>query len=78
MNFRKASAMTRIAKVSGFVLAAGLAFGAFTGTAAADNNADVQNVTIPICIDVLKASGVSGAGCNVVSWESTSGIAIDD
>jgi hypothetical protein len=70
--------MTRIAKVSGFVLAAGLAFGAFTGTAAADNNAEIQNITIPICLDVLKASGVSATGCNVVSSTSTSGIAVHD
>ncbi|WP_017569226.1 hypothetical protein [Nocardiopsis halotolerans] len=70
--------MSRIAKVSGFVLAAGLAFGAMTGTAAADNNAEIQNITIPICLDVLKASGVSGGDCNVVSWDDTSGIAVDD
>ncbi|QUX28688.1 hypothetical protein KGD83_26330 [Nocardiopsis akebiae] len=70
--------MSRIAKVSGFVLATGLAFGAFTGTAAADNNADIQNVTIPICLDVLKASGVSGSDCNVVNWDSTSGISVED
>jgi len=70
--------MSRIAKVSGFVLATGLAFGAFTGTAAADNNADVQNVTIPICLDVLAASGVSGSDCNVVSWEATEGISVED
>ena len=70
--------MSRIAKVSGFVLATGLAFGAFTGTAAAANNANVQNVTIPICLDVLKASGVSASGCNVVDWDATSGIAVSD
>ncbi|SIO90506.1 hypothetical protein [Nocardiopsis sp. JB363] len=70
--------MSRIAKVSGFVLAAGLAFGAFTGTAAADNNADIQNITIPICLDVLKASGVSASGCNVVDWDATSGLAVSD
>ncbi|NYH53344.1 MULTISPECIES: hypothetical protein [Nocardiopsis] len=70
--------MSRIAKVSGFVLATGLAFGAMTGTAAADNNAEIQNITIPICLDVLKASGVSGGDCNVVNWDSTSGIAVDD
>ncbi|MFD6951079.1 hypothetical protein A6A08_00810 [Nocardiopsis sp. TSRI0078] len=70
--------MSRIAKVSGFVLATGLAFGAMTGTAAADNNAEIQNITIPICLDVLKASGVSGGDCNVVSWDSTSGIVVDD
>lgn len=70
--------MSRIAKVSGFILATGLAFGAMAGTAAADNNADIQNVTVPICLDVLKASGASASGCNVVNWDSTSGIAIDD
>lgn len=59
--------MTRIGKISGFVLATGLAFGAMTGTAAADNNADIQNVTIPVCVDVLKASGASASGCNVVN-----------
>jgi hypothetical protein len=70
--------MSRIAKVSGFVLATGLAFGAFAGTAAADNNAEVQNVTIPICVDLLASSGFTGAQCNVVSWDSTSGIYIED
>ncbi|MFC9088031.1 hypothetical protein [Nocardiopsis dassonvillei] len=70
--------MSRIAKVSGFVLATGLAFGAFTGTAAADNNANVQNVTIPICLDVLAASGVSGSDCNVLSWKATEGISVED
>ncbi len=70
--------MPRIAKVSGFVLATGLAFGALTGTAAADNNAHIQNITIPICLDVLKASGFSASGCNVVDWNSTSGIAVHD
>ncbi|WP_150238409.1 hypothetical protein [Nocardiopsis quinghaiensis] len=70
--------MSRIAKVSGFVLATGLAFGAMTGTAAADNNAEIQNITIPICLDVLAASGASGGDCNVVSWDSTNGIAVHD
>ncbi|MBE3000411.1 hypothetical protein IDM40_17135 [Nocardiopsis sp. HNM0947] len=70
--------MSRIAKVSGFVLATGLAFGAFSGTAAADNNADVQNITIPVCVDVLKASGVSAEGCNVVDINDTDGISVDD
>ena len=70
--------MTRIAKVSGFVLATGLAFGALSGTAAADNNAKIQNITIPVCIDVVKASGISHSGCNVVNWDSTSGIAVHD
>ncbi|MBQ1080272.1 MULTISPECIES: hypothetical protein [Nocardiopsis] len=70
--------MSRIAKVSGFVLATGLAFGALTGTAAADNNAQIQNITIPICLDVIKASGFSASGCNVVDWNSTSGISVHD
>ncbi|PWV51180.1 hypothetical protein [Nocardiopsis sp. L17-MgMaSL7] len=70
--------MSRIAKVSGFVLATGLAFGALTGTAAADNNAHIQNITIPICLDVIKASGFSASGCNVVDWNSTSGISVHD
>ncbi|GHC70317.1 hypothetical protein GCM10007079_01630 [Nocardiopsis terrae] len=70
--------MTRIAKVSGFVLATGLALGAMTGTAAADNNAQIQNITVPVCLDVLKASGFSASGCNVVDWNSTSGISVHD
>lgn len=70
--------MSRFAKVSGFVLATGLAFGALSGTAAADNNANVQNLTIPVCVDLLAASGVTGGECNVVSWDSTSGISVDD
>ncbi|CAL9457826.1 hypothetical protein SUDANB121_02592 [Nocardiopsis dassonvillei] len=70
--------MTRIAKISGLVLATGLAFGAMTGTAAADNNANVQNLTIPVCVDVLQAAGFTADGCNVVSWDSTSGIVAAD
>jgi hypothetical protein len=69
--------MSRIAKVSGFVLATGLAFGALTGTAAADNNAEVQNITVPICVDVLQAAGFSADGCNVVSSDKTSGISVN-
>ncbi|WP_017615342.1 outer-membrane immunogenic protein [Nocardiopsis salina] len=70
--------MSRIAKVSGFVLATGLAFGAFSGTAAADNNADVQNITVPVCLDVLAASGASSEGCNVVDINDTDGISVHD
>jgi hypothetical protein len=69
--------MSRIAKVSGFVLATGLAFGALTGTAAADNNAEVQNITVPICVDVLQAAGFASDGCNVVSSDKTSGITVN-
>ena len=69
--------MSRIAKASGFVLATGFAFAALTGTAAADNNAEVQNVTIPVCVDVLQAAGFSSDGCNVISSDSTSGIAVN-
>ncbi|WP_304453303.1 hypothetical protein [Nocardiopsis sp. YSL2] len=69
--------MSRIAKASGFVLATGLAFAALTGTAAADNNAHIQNITVPICVDVLQAAGISADGCNVVSKTSTSGISVN-
>ena len=68
--------MSRIAKVSGFVLATGLAFGALSGTAAADNNADIQNVTVPVCADVISFSGLSSEGCNVVSKSVTSGTSV--
>lgn len=62
--------MKRIATVSGLVLATGLALGAMSGTAAADNNANVQNVTVPVCADVLTFSGFNVDGCNVVSSDS--------
>ncbi|MFD6095063.1 hypothetical protein ACFVWN_17685 [Nocardiopsis flavescens] len=66
--------MKRFASVSGLILATGLALGAMTGTAAADNNANIQNVTVPICADVITFSLISSDGCNVVSSDSTSGI----
>ncbi|MDA0565764.1 hypothetical protein LG943_15785 [Streptomonospora sp. S1-112] len=71
--------MKRIATVSGLIAATALALGAMTGTAAADNNAEVQNVTIPICLDagILQGSGVFGGdGCNVVDIEHEKGVGI--
>ncbi|PDP86059.1 hypothetical protein CQJ94_20210 [Glycomyces fuscus] len=70
--------MKRFASVSGLILATGLALGAMSGTAAADNNAEIQNVTVPICADVLAFSGIDLAGCNVVSSDNTSGISVED
>jgi hypothetical protein len=70
--------MKRIATVSGLLLATGLALGAMTGTAAADNNANIQNVTVPICADILAFDGVDLGGCNVSSGTSTKGISVDD
>ncbi|KOX13128.1 hypothetical protein [Nocardiopsis sp. NRRL B-16309] len=70
--------MKRIATISGLFLATGLAVGAMAGPAAADNNADIQNITVPICADVLTFSLVDLDGCNVVSKESTSGISVND
>ncbi|WP_433698596.1 hypothetical protein [Nocardiopsis sp. CA-288880] len=70
--------MKRIATVSGLLLATGLALGAMTGTAAADNNANIQNVTVPICADILAFDGVDLGGCNVVSGTATKGISVDD
>ncbi|KIH97803.1 membrane protein [Streptomonospora alba] len=61
--------MKRIAKVSGLVAATALAFGAMTGTASADNNAEIQNITVPICVDVLQASGIAPDGCNNIDVE---------
>ncbi|MFC4565235.1 hypothetical protein ACFO4E_25560 [Nocardiopsis mangrovi] len=58
--------MKRIATVSGLLAATALAFGAMAGPAAADNNADIQNITIPICVDALTFTGVAKAQCNVV------------
>ncbi len=70
--------MKRFATISGLVLATGLAFGAMAGPAAADNNANIQNITVPICADVLAFAGVDHGGCNVLFGTATSGIAIDD
>ncbi|MEV2275941.1 hypothetical protein AB0I72_10160 [Nocardiopsis sp. NPDC049922] len=66
--------MPRIAKASGLILATGLALGAMTGTAAADNNARVQNITIPICLDLIQAAGLSADGCNVVDVDHNGNI----
>ncbi|WP_067969814.1 hypothetical protein [Nocardiopsis trehalosi] len=63
--------MKRIATLSGLVATAAIAFGAMAGPAAADNNADIQNITIPICADVLQASGIAPDGCSVVKIKDT-------
>ncbi|PWV51179.1 hypothetical protein [Nocardiopsis sp. L17-MgMaSL7] len=70
--------MKRITAVSGLILATGLALGAMTGTAAADNNAHIQNITVPICADVISFAGFSSEGCNVVHNNITSGVAAFD
>ncbi len=70
--------MKRFASVSGLILATGLALGAMSGTAAADNNADIQNVTVPICADVLAFDGFDLGGCNVASGSNTNGISVED
>ena len=70
--------MKRITAVSGLILATGLALGAMTGTAAADNNANIQNVTVPICAEVLAFSGLDSGGCNVISNDFHSGITVID
>ncbi|WP_028646551.1 hypothetical protein [Nocardiopsis sp. CNT312] len=69
--------MRRIAKISGIALATGLALGALSAPASADNNSDVQNITIPICADVLQFAGISADGCNVVDWNESTGIHVD-
>ncbi|GAA4904402.1 hypothetical protein [Streptomonospora salina] len=68
--------MNRIAKVSGLVAATALAFGAMAGTASADNNADVQNITVPVCVDVLQASGVAPDGCSVIDVHDEKGLGV--
>ncbi|WP_435109470.1 hypothetical protein [Nocardiopsis synnemataformans] len=71
--------MKRFASVSGLILATGLALGAMSGTAAADNNSNIQNITVPICADVLAFSGFElGGDCNVASGTKTSGISVED
>ncbi|MFW5420513.1 hypothetical protein J0910_28265 [Nocardiopsis sp. CNT-189] len=56
--------MKRIAAVSGLLATTALALGAMTGTASADNNAEVQNITVPICLEVLSAEGKALNGCS--------------
>ncbi|GAB3443484.1 hypothetical protein GCM10027570_11480 [Streptomonospora sediminis] len=68
--------MKRIATVSGLIAATALAFGAMSGTASADNNAEVQNITVPICVDLLQASGVAPDGCSVVDVHKEKGLGI--
>ncbi|WP_444962388.1 hypothetical protein [Nocardiopsis sp. M1B1] len=71
--------MKRFASVSGLILATGLALGAMSGTAAADNNANIQNVTVPICAKVLAFTGAElGGDCNVISGTNTNGISVED
>lgn len=70
--------MKRFVAVSGLFLASGLALGTMTGTAAADNNANVQNITVPVCAEVLAFSGLDLDGCNVASGTSASGIVVAD
>ena len=70
--------MKRITAVSGLILATGLALGAMSGTAAADNNADIQNVTVPVCADVISFAGFSSEGCNVIDTDFNSGISVMD
>ncbi|QBI56011.1 hypothetical protein [Streptomonospora litoralis] len=68
--------MKRIAKVSGLVAATALALGAMAGTASADNNAEVQNITVPVCVDLLQASGFAPDGCSVVDVHDEKGIGV--
>ncbi|MCY9787470.1 hypothetical protein KIK06_26665 [Nocardiopsis sp. EMB25] len=66
--------MKRFSTAAGLVLATGLALGSLTGTAAADNNADIQNITVPICADVLQFALVSLDGCNVIDSNANNNI----
>ncbi|GAA1759667.1 MULTISPECIES: hypothetical protein [Streptomonospora] len=68
--------MKRIATVSGLIAGTALALGAMAGTASADNNADVQNITVPVCVDVLQASGFAPDGCSVVDVHDEKGIGV--
>ncbi|MUL41911.1 hypothetical protein FZ103_12110 [Streptomonospora sp. PA3] len=68
--------MKRIATVSGLIAATALALGAMTGSASADNNAEIQNITVPICVDVLQASGIAPDGCSNVDVHKEKGIGV--
>ncbi|TQN33091.1 hypothetical protein FHX37_3090 [Haloactinospora alba] len=68
--------MKRIAAVSSLVAATALAVGAMSGTAQADNNAEVQNITVPICADVLQASGIAPDGCSVIDYHTEKGMGV--
>ncbi|RCV52865.1 hypothetical protein [Marinitenerispora sediminis] len=66
--------MKRFATVSGLIAMSALTFGALAGPAQADNNANIQNITVPICADVLALIGQDGAHCNVVDVHSEKGL----
>ncbi|GAB3498031.1 hypothetical protein [Nocardiopsis coralliicola] len=66
--------MKRIATVSGLLATTALALGAMAGTASADNNADVQNISVPVCVDLLATSGVAPEGCSVIDVQEEMGI----
>ncbi|MFW5420512.1 hypothetical protein J0910_28260 [Nocardiopsis sp. CNT-189] len=68
--------MKRIAAVSGLLATTALALGAMTGTASADNNAEVQNITVPICADVLSVSGIDADGCSKVDIHTEKGVGV--
>ncbi|GAA1092318.1 hypothetical protein [Nocardiopsis composta] len=68
--------MKRIAAASGLLAATALALGAMTGTASADNNAEIQNITVPICADVLTLSGIDADGCSTIDIHSEEGIGV--
>ncbi|GAB3498026.1 hypothetical protein [Nocardiopsis coralliicola] len=68
--------MKRFATVSGLLATTALALGAMAGTASADNNADVQNISIPVCVDALATSGIAPEGCSVIDIQSEEGIGL--
>ncbi|GAA1092327.1 hypothetical protein [Nocardiopsis composta] len=68
--------MKRIAAASGLLAATALALGAMTGTASADNNAEVQNITVPVCVDLLAASGKALDGCSKVDVHTEEGTGV--
>ncbi|RCV52866.1 hypothetical protein [Marinitenerispora sediminis] len=66
--------MKRIAALSGVFAMSALALGTLAAPAHADNNAKVQNITIPICIDLLEITGLDEDGCTVLHYNTETGV----
>ncbi|MFC7329322.1 hypothetical protein [Marinactinospora rubrisoli] len=66
--------MKRFATVTGLIAMSALTFGALAGPAQADNNAQVQKISIPICANILALVGSEDQSCNVPDVEIKKGI----
>ncbi|MFC7329323.1 hypothetical protein [Marinactinospora rubrisoli] len=66
--------MKRIAALTALIAMSAFTSGALAGPAHADNNAKVQDITIPICIDLLAITGLDEDGCTVLHYNTETGL----